>query len=217
VDSEPVWVEVEPWLQGEWSSQLGLVLTPSVSVCIDIVGCVELASFDIDIPLSSEWFQQEISPGVLGFGVPRLQTPSLVIELGEVETGRQASAQIVLENIGEADLEGVAGILGTGGFNVFPESFSATPGSMDGVVVDFWPESVGDFQADLVLESNDPYSPVLLVSLVGTGIEPVVEDGVNEEVISASIRTCGCSASRGEIAPLFLMALGLLTGLRRRS
>ena len=215
---EDSWLEVQPVLHGEWDSEIGLVLTPSVSVCVDVLGCTELASFDVDLPIRSGAVEQSISTGPLGFGVPKIGVYDTVVEFGEIEVGEVAMAQVAIENLGESQLDGSVGILGSGAFQVFPEGVLANPSQVDGVVVEFSPSTVGEVSASLMIDTNDPYQPLLEIELVGQGVND--QEAQDSETVGASgsVRTCGCVASTESRFPwAWLGVTGLVALSRRRA
>ena len=129
-----------------------------------------------------------------------------------------AIAQVVIENLGESQLDGSVGILGSGSFDVFPEGVLANPSHIDGVMVEFSPSAVGEASASLMIETNDPYQPLLEIELVGQGVNGLEAQDSETVGASGSVRTCGCSASTGSnFAWAWLGVTGLAALSRRRS
>ena len=120
------------------------------------------------------------------------------------------------ENVGESQLSGSAGILGTGSFQVFPDGVLANPSQKDGLMVEFLASDVGEVSATLIIESNDPYQPLLEIELMGEGVSE--QGGQDSETggASGSIRTCGCSTSINAGIPWLCVGFGLVAISRRR-
>ncbi len=217
---EPV-VDTTSVYTGSWSSELSLVITPSASVCVDVFGCVELASFDIPIALASDQVSEAFDPVELEFPLPVLVPEVDAYDFGPVEVGGLANLQLPLANEGALYLEGVTGVLGSDWFSVYPDYFYAAPGQEDGVVVTFAPGAEGDFEATIVFESNDPDDPVYEVTVTGQGVAAEEPDGPSDDgstqVIESEVGGCGCAqGSTGRSSSAWLLLVGLLSLVRRR-
>jgi len=209
---------VEATFVGGWASSLDLTITPTASVCIPVYGCVDLASFDIPLPLASDDFEQAFPAIDLEFPLPVLQSDVTTYDFGEVMVGDLANLNLPLSNLGELDLEGELGVTGSTYFTLFPEAFYAAPGMEDGVVVTFAPESEGDFSGTILLSSNDPWQPLQEISIIGTGVLPEedVDTGVPYESEGKEVKTCGCASANHGVSGLLPLAL-LAAALARRS
>ena len=211
--------------QGHWEDQLDLVLVPTFTVCVAIIGCWDLISFEIPVPLASDNFVQDFPTTDLAFPLPVLSTPSLTYDVGDVLVGNLANVNLPITNLGDLDLEGTAGLLGSSWFSVYPNYFQAAPGAEDGMVITFAPADVGEVSATIMLDSNDPLQPVVEVLVTGRGVLPDEEgegdgDTASEETTTAVVTEdvkggCGCATS-GAGAPALLGLGGLLALLRRR-
>ena len=73
--------------------------------------------------------------------------------------------------------------------------------------------------ANLILTSNDPNVPEMVIALQGNAVEPDVDNGqdVDEEELKAQVDTCGCAADPAGSLALLPVLLGgaLLVGRRR--
>ena len=209
---------------GEYSSQLDIVFTPTVSVCIPIIGCTELVSFDIPLNLVTETFEQIFPTNEMEFPLPIMDPGIESYDFGELEVGSLANLELPIANVGELTLVGDPQIMGASSFTVYPEHFEASAGYVDGLVVSFAPDAEGPFEATLLLTSNDPFAPTREVQLTGLGFVTSSETGEDGEggggmpTVSTELRGCGCASGRGGgRAGLLLAGLGiLLVGLRRR-
>jgi MYXO-CTERM domain-containing protein len=214
---------------GAYSANLDLVLTPTFSVCVVIFGCWDLVELDLPIPLAASSFEQAFPDTLMSFPLPILETDVTSYDFGEVEVGDVVNLELPIRNVGELDLEGTAGTLGSTWFSSYPEYFLAGPGHEDGMVVTFAPSGVGAVSATILLESNDPARPSVEVTLTGTGVLPPAEagdtatddDGGTTEIISSEVKGgCGCATParaglRGGLVGL--VAAGALLLRRRRA
>lgn len=214
---------------GRVQSDLSLVFNPIFSVCVDIVGCWDVVDLDLPIPLASDDYEHEFAPTTLDFPLPALSLPEGdTVDLGEVLIGAAVNYQVEIENIGALDLEGNAGLLGSPFFTSYPDTFLAGPYTTDGVVVTFAPEEAGEFSATLVLESNDPASPLTEIAFTGIAVDPDADDETGEaggaageeepeyKLISSEVG-CGCGTTGSPAWPgLLAFAAGGLVMVRRR-
>jgi hypothetical protein len=213
---------------GDWDSRLDLVLNPVFSVCVDIVGCWDLVDIDIPIPLAADVVEQRFPLQQLAFPLPMLNPPDAVWDFGEVEIGTVHNLQLPLENIGQLDLEGIATLTGSTYFTSYPTTFQAAPGVVDGVVVTFSPEAVGEFSGTLLLESNDPNNPVVEIQIIGDAYDPAApggtdggdgggRDAADPTVITTEVKGCRCSSAEAPAGGLWSGLVALLgVGLARR-
>ncbi len=219
-------------LVGHWQSTMDLVLNPVFSVCVDIVGCWDLVDIDIPLPLASDDFEQIFPHQTFDFPLPVMAPPMEAADFGTVVVGEIANIEVPIRNDGLMDLEGGAAIFGSPYFSSFPGYFLAAPATTDGLVLTFAPEVAGDFEATLILESNDPLQPRIEIPVRGTAVEDSgtgndvdgdgQEDGVNGDaatpaVISSEVKGCSCAVAPERpwaLLGLFGGVLGL--ALRRR-
>lgn len=207
-------LELETVFTGEYYGTMDLVLIPTLGACIDLIGCFDVIAFDLPIPLIDALYEEDFEPVYLEHGVPLLVPADMVCDFGEVEVGQVATCQVPLENLGAMELEGSAGILGAGEFTVYPEEVYAGAPGTDGLTVTFAPTAEGEQASDLVLNTNDPWSPAWEIELSGVG---VVEE-IPVTVISTEVGNCGCGSTprTGHLAWLAPLA-GVLFFRRRRT
>ncbi|MCP4809388.1 MAG: hypothetical protein GY913_11575 [Proteobacteria bacterium] len=209
---QPV-LELESTFTGLYAGGLDMVFVPTIGVCIDVVGCYDVASFDVPIEAASADFEREFETMYLDHPLPLMVVEQTDCAFGEVELGEIATCEIEILNWGDLDLEGTAGILGAGEFRVFPGDIYANAAVGDGLTVTFEPTVEGDQAADLILNTSDPLEPAYAIALSGTGI--VIEP--DPVIIPSEVGVCGCTttSTRGGIAGIFGL-LGLLLVRRRR-
>ena len=224
-------------MKGHYDGTLDLILTPAFGVCIDIIGCVEIAAFEIPINLVGSYLEQEFAPVFLHHPLPYLALEEEAYDFGEVTLGQHEAKAITFDNLGEMELEGDLWIEGDGAYMVYPDTIYVPSGGTDGVTIDYEPGTAGAHEAVLVIESSDPSKPRVEIPLTGTGLhdtDPTDDpDDVDEgeeapenfdtgqwnytEVISSEV-TCGCAKSSGGKAGwLVLLAAPLVVSRRRRS
>lgn len=207
---------VDSIFTGAWDSTLDLVFTPSAEACTAF-GCVTLLEFEIPINLLDEAFEQEFPYAYQLFPLPLLEIDVEVPDLDSVEVGNQVNLEVPLHNAGSLTLEGTAHIEGDPAFTVYPSAFTAAPGGDDGLVVTFAPTETGTREAFLVLDSNDPTQPQVVINLAGAGLQPDDPAPIDDEKNQQALTTCGCAASRSPSSGWALLAaLGLLLVRRRR-
>ncbi len=97
------------------------------------------------------------------------------IDFGVVPYGFSTTAELVIENTGEAPLVVDAMTVSGAGFSVEGVTLplQVMPMSRAVVTLRFSPSATGSHAADLVLSSNDAVAPTQVVALTGTGRDPV--------------------------------------------
>ncbi len=215
---------------GLWEGALSLVLEPSLSIDAGILGDYEVLRFELPLTLASSSFEQEMLPTRLSFPLPVLRTDIETHDFGTIEVDQIANLELAIGNEGELDLEGVPALTGSPYFSMYPNYFQAGPGFEDGIVVTFAPDVAGEFNATLLLASNDPATPAKEIMLTGVAVDPddeqdigagdtgAPDDGAGGAVISSEVKGCGCASTRARPTPLLgaMFALGLLIVGRRR-
>jgi glucose/arabinose dehydrogenase len=104
---------------------------------------------------------------------PNIQVTQASVDFGEVLLGESASADVNISNVGDLDLTLEALISGAPfAITVVPDAV-VTPMGMTVVTLSYTPVVEGSDAGSLTLNSNDPDSPSIVLSLSGTGaIEP---------------------------------------------
>ncbi len=141
-------------------SNIGIVL----SLLVAAYGCGDDASQ-----------QEEHNGWNLGEGEMRIEVVESV-DFGEVELEERAEQRVDVNNVGEAPIQ-LDGVEATGGFNVVhPEQAAVVEaGDSQPVDIQFEPESTGEVDDVLVIETNIPSARQLEVDLVATVPGPCLE------------------------------------------
>lgn len=217
-EDDPGLLEMTSTYVANVGSKLEVVVRPQLEICAPIVGCFDVAAFDIPIPLVNEAAETRFGWVDYAHPLPALDAPVTTHDFGDVDVDTLANLQLPLANVGRMDLEGWLRIEGDAAFSVYPEYIQASEGNTDGTVVTFAPTDAGIKTATLVIESNDPSRPDLRIPIAGNGwIEPVEEDP-DAQRLSGEVRGCGCAsdaAPAGAAWAFGLLGL-LLLGRRRR-
>ncbi|MBW2255205.1 MAG: hypothetical protein JRI25_11475 [Deltaproteobacteria bacterium] len=191
-EDDPGFLALTSTYYGWLDAGFDLVIVPEVEVCAPVIGCLQLVSFEIPIPLTEVEEERAFVPADYAHPLPSLGLDLANYDFGEVLVGNTVNLEVALENFGLLDLEGTAAVSGDEVFAVFPEAFYAQESLTDGVVVSFTPLEEGAHTALLTLTSNDPLRPSLEIPLLGTGVLPESED---DEMVSLATETrCGCSS-----------------------
>ncbi len=219
---------------GGWDGSFSLVIEPSLTVDAGILGSYEVLRFEIPIPLATSAFEQLFPVTRMSFPLPVLRTDLDSYDFGELEVGQLANLELAIHNDGLLDLEGVPALTGSPYFSMYPEYFQAGPGMEDGLVVSFAPEAAGEFDATLLLASNDPAQPAMEITLHGIGVEPEEEidtgttggtdtgggDNAGGAVIQSEVKGCGCASTQSKPRTMLGLLLGVAlvaVGRRRRT
>ena len=226
LEAEPVvlpvpsdgYMEIESTYEAAWETAMQVLIQPGVEVCVDVLGCYEWDDvFDIPIDMGTNAFEDPFDTAEYEFLLPVMTPPDESYDFGQVYVDTIANWNVEILNGGIELLTGEAGITGSEYFDVYPDFVLVDADSYDGMVVTFGPESVGEFEATLLLATNDPSNPTYSIALTGVGIEEA-EDEVT--TIPAEVG-CGCASggpagSRGHFALWMLGLAGLAFARRRR-
>jgi MYXO-CTERM domain-containing protein len=219
--SNPGYVGVDSIWKGVLTGSISLQIVPSVSVYYADWGLeVGPISYDIPIDLFDDTSEIQSDKARFNHDLPAIQTNMVSVDFGEVQVGSVVSKEIQISNLGEVKLDGAA--------STDEEMFFASDAliavpklSRDTVTVDFVATELGTFQGELVLNSNDPVRPSIIIPLVGTAVDYPVDNGDgngngDRPVVSAPVG-CGCSVAPVGGAPLGLLSLlGAGFFIRRR-
>lgn len=185
---------------------LDLVITPSAELCITVVGCFELARFDIPMPLGEALEERRLTKSY-SHPIPDFDEFPRTIDFGDVIVGTSAVFDLPFPNTGDLAAEAWLDVEGDTSFRVFPDAIYAQPELADGVAVVFAPTVVGRWSALLVVETNDPLAPAFAIPMTGNAIPlptpDVPDDGDPQNV---PIQACGCDQGRGGAFGLVLVA-----------
>lgn len=111
-----------------------------------------------------------VDPAPDGPPVPEIEVDPATIGFGEVEVGAAVDEVLTISNVGDEDLQltGLALEDGSGGFAVTSLGVTElTPGEATEVIVSFTPPAEGSFVDTVLVESDDPSTPVVPVPLSG--------------------------------------------------
>ncbi|MBX2800816.1 MAG: hypothetical protein KTR31_24255 [Myxococcales bacterium] len=191
----------------EWSSDLALVLSPSLDLFTP-VGTFTVVQFDSELPLATVDEARDLEAFVV-HPLPVIEGPVEAYDFGEVPLTSQATWQVPLRNLGALAVDGAVEVVGDRSFEVFPGDVAVLAQGDDGVVVTFAPSEPGPVEALLRLTTNDPTAPLIEVALTGTGVAP---DGSGDSD-AIPVTSCGCQSGGGGAG---LAVLALLAVARRR-
>lgn len=212
-------IDTEATFLSSWANDLDLVFVPTFQVCIIGLECYDWDITELSLDLATEAFEHAFPSVPLYFPLPVLDADDSLRDFGEVEVGTIANAEIPLNNLGEWYLEGTARIEGSSAFSVYPDTFLANDGASDGVMVTFAPSEVGVEEATLVVESNDPTAPTMLIVLRGDGFDDALSagDGGGNEQTEVVKSGCGCATTtpRGALSGGVAL-MGLFGAVMRR-
>lgn len=101
--------------------------------------------------------------------LPNIQLPTKgdVIDIGKVTIGEYGQFQVAFPNIGEAALQATMYLEDPAVFQVLGKNATGEPGSTLNVKLGYQPSKPGPFTTRLLVASNDPDSPYVVVTLKG--------------------------------------------------
>ena len=202
------------------SSSCEIQLIPSLSV--SAFGFSQsLDITQVDLPPVSQETVVGIQAGTTTFYLASASLSSPSVDFGSVEVNDSQNAEIILQNSGAATLEGTITLEDdSGAFEVFGSTINVASNSTSSIVLSFEALDANQlYEADLIIETNDPAQPVIIVPLSAT--TGTVEDGgpndTSDDVnwLIDDPQKEGCSTTGG--AGYFGWFTGLLIiGFRRR-
>jgi hypothetical protein len=210
--ANPGYTSVDSIWRGILSGNISLQIVPWVTVYVENWG-MEFGpiAYDIPIDLFDDVADIESDKARFNHDLPAIQTNMVSIDFGDVALGSVASKEIQINNLGEVKLDGEA-IADGGLFFVSDALISAPKLSRDAITVEFIPTEAGTFQGELVLNTNDPVRPNVVIPLVGTAVDGPVNNGNNNNDgsdrpnVTAPVG-CGCTVAPVGPAPLGLLSL----------
>jgi MYXO-CTERM domain-containing protein len=168
--------------KGTATCTLSIVIVPWVEVCIPVVGCTQLASFDLPVQAQTDTRKLELAPVEVAhhFAILSLDETKAV-DFGKVVVMSAGTVDFPVGNDGLVLLEASFEAGPEGEFGVFPLDLWGGPSGQSGVVLYFTPEDVATYQGKLTINTNDPDRPLVEIPLLGDGSEtevnPVPSDG----------------------------------------
>lgn len=218
-------------LESLWEAQIdskaGIILRPELAIDVyDADDGSLVGDFAFEFPYTV-WLADDdrvyrTKPVSYDHALPAIAPAVNSLNLGNVIVGEEKTGDVVINNLGEIELEGEATIEGAG-FTLQQPDISSTMASPDTITVKFRPNTTGAFTGTITVETNDPVRPEIEIVVQGTGVEaPDIDDTDDSDSgdtgEQGSLRGCNCSASGASPVGLGGLMLGLLglAGLRRR-
>lgn len=224
-------LELETLYELQSSTSIGYNINVSGGLTLNILGAdvpitANLLSQYIGFPAAIE--QPEYSSDLYTHPLPKISTTIPTIDFGAVDAGNTQTFTFPVDNDGLLGLEGLVTLEGDTVFSASPGQVFAVGGGQDAVILTFAPDSEGEFLGDLVIASNDPLEPEIIVPVRGDGVVGSGNgDGTGGNDDNATdlygtgqstlYSACGCASPASTPAGwLPLVGLGLAFGFRRR-
>lgn len=185
---------------------------------------IPVADIPIAFPITqTEW---SFTPVRVHTPLPDLVLPAKEVNFGKVEVGQKNLEPFDLTNAGEAKVA-VAMAGDNEAFELWDTSLEIDAGETIQSAFRFVPKQAGEFEAIVLVSSNDPDAPLQQVLLKGTGVDgppleietddPQLEEGDYEDIQEAGGCACRTSenTSSGNTGGLALIGLGLLAAAAR--
>lgn len=114
---------------------------------------------------------------------PQIAVSPMNIDLGSIRLGETAARTITIQNTGRADLVGTTTLqIGSGNDLSLPQrDLRIAPGGLAEIGVIYEPTRGGSIGDTIIIQTNDPQNPRVLVSVSGTAV-PAAEQVVNVEM-----------------------------------
>ena len=123
--------------------------------------------------------QQPITPGDTGqeqpATLPVLSVEPLALDFGSLQLGEETSGAVQVSNVGDGELEILSLDLSqtTSAFSLTqPGSTGLAGGESTEFIVSFQPDELGEFQGQVLLDSDAPFNGSATVSLLGSTLWP---------------------------------------------
>ena len=107
-------------------------------------------------------------------GTPDIHVSTSIIDFEEIFIGTDKSIQLHVLNQGTDVLEVYSVTIDNDVFNATGDGFSLAPFSSHSIDVHFTPGSVGHYNGELKITSNDPDEGELIIELLGSAVNPPV-------------------------------------------
>lgn len=149
--------------------------------------------------------------------LPDLALPVQELDFGEVTVGDKKELQYQLWNAGEAQAAATMTTSDALTFPLLDESAGLDAGKTFLAGVEFIPQKEGIFSGQIAVASNDPKSPVQVVTLKGVGKAAPVAPAAPEAPGVQQASSCGCrTVGSGSNGPGWVLVGIALTSLLRR-
>jgi hypothetical protein len=174
----------------------------------------DLSLADIPIPLPTTTEDWRFPDVRMHFPLPRIEVVPQTVDLGAMKIGDTKQLDVTAFDTGEAklvlDAKDPKSVL-----NVTTSHVEIQPGYSDAVRASFTASALGPFEADIVLDTNDPHTPTT-IHVKGVVGDPASTDNASTDQNGS----CGCrAAGRSDdafYAVIFgAIAIGLATRRRR--
>ena len=147
-------------------SACDIQLIPTVSVsALSSTWPLELTQ--VDLPPVSQESVVSIQTGTPTFYLASADVTSPAVDFGALEVGDSETTEVIIRNTGAATLEGTIALEDdSGAFEVFGSTLNVAPNSNSSVVVSF--DALDEnqlYEANIVLNTNDPAQPVINIPL----------------------------------------------------
>jgi hypothetical protein len=135
-------------------------------------GTLVIVTNDPDSPRSEYTLEAAITAGVDRQGISGVPA---TLKFNKVGTSQSRTRKFTITNTGDLDLTGTVGVDGDAEFTVSSASFIIPGRASFDISVIFSP--IGDqlFSANIVVDSNDPNNPQLVIAATGEGVSGIVQ------------------------------------------
>jgi len=220
VDFDATWV-------GDVQGKMGFRVTPTLTVKVGSFSVGPL-QYPLDIDLFTDTVSLESDRSLVVHDLPAVEPGARTLDFGQVTLGESSTREFVVRNLGNVELEGTAYVEGDG--FVMEEEALLVARTNDGaateqaISIDFLPTTEGTFSGTLVLLTNDPVQPEILIPMAGAGTSPAEDPGSGDPndpgdgdgLVSQPHSGCGCSSTTPAGGLGGLLALGLVGVIARR-
>ncbi len=146
------------------SAEFAIVFAPEAEGEFNARLTISSNAGQVDIALSGQTPMEPVPPAII--------VDPEAIDFGDVELGNARNRLVTISNNGEQPLTVDAINLDEGAFSVdFNDPIEIEGGGAVEITVTFAPEELGDFDANMAINSNDPDNDVVIVALTGSGVE----------------------------------------------
>jgi len=162
---------VEPLSEGE-SANLTITFQPQ-----DTLSYNATLTIQSNDPNNSEVIVNLSGTGLLE-PMPEISVEPDSLDFGNIVIGDDSTQTLTIQNLGDSDLiiSSLQLTIGTG-FSFNPQSIADAipPDSSESIYVIFSPVNVLNYSDTLIMYSNDPEQPSLIIPLSGAGINPPIQ------------------------------------------
>ncbi|MFK7929425.1 MAG: MYXO-CTERM sorting domain-containing protein [Myxococcota bacterium] len=213
---------------GDLAGEMGVEFVPTISVRAGRFSFGPL-SYPIDVGVFNDTVQLKSDRSAVNHDLPAARAGSRTVDFGQVTLGEKSTRDFTLSNIGNVELAGTARVEGDG--FVMPNEtilVARTNGGADTtqtLSIDFLPTAEGTFSGTLILDTNDPVQPEILIPMAGAGATLPEDPGTGDpndpnggDVVNLPTSGCGCNSTTpaGSFAAFGLLGLVGLISRRRR-